>query len=45
MLAVAKALEQITDKPLVDLTNTAINLHEFQYNGLDEAGYLVDSQP
>ena len=38
MLAVAKVLEQLTGKPLTDLTNTAINLYEFQYNGLDEAG-------
>ena len=38
MLAVAKVLEQLTGKPLTDLTNTAINIHEFQYNGLDEAG-------
>ena len=38
MLAVAKVLEQLTRKPLTDLTNTAINLHEFQYNGLDETG-------
>ena len=38
MLAVAKALEPLTGKPLSDLTNTAINLREFRYNGLDEAG-------
>ncbi|ABP50879.1 MULTISPECIES: PaREP1 family protein [Pyrobaculum] len=38
MLAVAKVLEQLTGKPLSDLTNIALNLHEFQYNGLDEAG-------
>ncbi|GAB6946020.1 hypothetical protein JCM16161A_01500 [Vulcanisaeta sp. JCM 16161] len=38
MLAVAKVLEQLTDKPLVDLTNAAINLHEFRHNGLDETG-------
>ncbi len=38
MLAVAKILEQLMGKQIADLTNTAINLHEFQYNGLDEAG-------
>ncbi len=45
MLAVAKALEQLTGKPLVDLTNTAINLHEFQYNGLDETGGVFSRYP
>nr|WP_231818804.1 PaREP1 family protein [Thermoproteus tenax] len=35
MLAVAKALEDAAGLKLYDLTNVAINLHEFQYNGLD----------
>ena len=38
MLAVAKVLEGLIGKPLADLTNMAINLHEFRHNGLDESG-------
>ncbi len=38
MLAAAKLLEEAAGIELVDLTNVAINLHEFQYNGLDKSG-------
>jgi hypothetical protein len=38
MLAVASVLEKAAGVALVDLTNVALNLHEFQYNGLDRAG-------
>ncbi|MFZ8838634.1 MAG: PaREP1 family protein [Pyrobaculum sp.] len=38
MLAVAKDLEEATGMSLYDLTNLALSLHEFQYNGLDKSG-------
>ena len=38
MLAVAKDLEGATGLSLYDLTNLALSLHEFQYNGLDKSG-------
>jgi len=38
MLAVAKDLEEATGLSLYDLTNLALSLHEFQYNGLDKSG-------
>jgi hypothetical protein len=38
MLAVAKALDASAGTKLYDLTNVALSLHEFQYNGLDRSG-------
>jgi hypothetical protein len=38
MLAVAKDLEEVAGLSLYDLTNLALSLHEFQYNGLDKSG-------
>jgi len=38
MLAVAKDLEEAMGLSLYDLTNLALSLHEFQYNGLDKSG-------
>ncbi len=38
MLAVAKDLEEATGLSLYDMTNLALSLHEFQYNGLDKSG-------
>ncbi|MFZ8838788.1 MAG: PaREP1 family protein [Pyrobaculum sp.] len=38
MLAVAKDLEEVAGLSLYNLTNLALSLHEFQYNGLDKSG-------
>ncbi|AEA12610.1 PaREP1 domain containing protein [Thermoproteus uzoniensis 768-20] len=38
MLAAAAVLEEASGLKLADLTNVALNLHEFQYNGLDKSG-------
>jgi hypothetical protein len=38
MLAVAKDLEEVAGLSLYDLTNLALSLREFQYNGLDKSG-------
>jgi hypothetical protein len=37
-LAVAKDLEEVAGLSLYNLTNLALSLHEFQYNGLDKSG-------
>jgi len=38
MRETASALEEIYGRELVHLTDVALNLHEFQYNGLDAEG-------
>ena len=40
MRTIAQLLEPIYGYEIVFLTDLAINLHEFQYNGLDETGCL-----
>ena len=37
---VASALEEIYGRELIHLTDVALNLHEFQYNGLDPEGVV-----
>jgi hypothetical protein len=38
MREVASALEEVYGRELIHLTDIALNLHEFQYNGLDPEG-------
>jgi hypothetical protein len=40
MLEVARDLSQLAGRELLHYTNVALNLHEFQYNGLDRSGVL-----
>ena len=40
MRTIAQLLESIYGYEIVSLTDLAINLHEFQYNGLDETECL-----
>jgi len=40
MRAVAQLLEEVYGFEVVALTDVALNIHEFQYNGVDEAGIL-----
>ena len=40
MLEVARDLSQLAGRELLHYANIALNLHEFQYNGLDRSGVL-----
>ncbi|MCU7786757.1 PaREP1 family protein [Pyrobaculum sp. 3827-6] len=40
MLEVARDLAAAEGEELIHYANTALNLHEFQYNGLDKSGVL-----
>jgi len=40
MLEVARDLSQLVGQKLLHYANVALNLHEFQYNGLDRSGVL-----
>jgi len=40
MREVASALEEVYGRELIHLTDIALNLHEFQYNGLDPEGIV-----
>jgi hypothetical protein len=40
MREVASALEEVYGRELIHLTDVALNLHEFQYNGLDPEGVV-----
>jgi len=40
MREVASALEEVYGRELIHLTDIALNLHEFQYNGLDPEGVV-----
>lgn len=40
MREVASALEEAYGKELIHLTDIALNLHEFRYNGLDPEGVV-----
>ena len=40
MLEVARDLSQLVGQELLHYANVALNLHEFQYNGLDRSGVL-----
>ena len=40
MLEVARDLSQLAGPELLHYANIALNLHEFQYNGLDKSGVL-----
>jgi hypothetical protein len=40
MLEVARDLSQLAGRELLHYANTALNLHEFQYNCLDKSGVL-----
>jgi hypothetical protein len=40
MLEVARDLSQFAGQELLHYANVALNLHEFQYNGLDRSGVL-----
>jgi hypothetical protein len=40
MLEVARDLSQLAGRELFHYANVALNLHEFQYNGLDKSGVL-----
>jgi len=40
MLEVARDLSQLAGRDLLHYANVALNLHEFQYNGLDISGVL-----
>jgi hypothetical protein len=40
MLEVARDLSQLAGRELLHYANVALNLHEFQYNGLDKSGVL-----
>jgi len=40
MLEVARDLSQLAGPELLHYANVALNLHEFQYNGLDKSGVL-----
>ncbi len=40
MLEVARDLSQMAGQELLHYANVALNLHEFQYNGLDKSGIL-----
>ncbi len=40
MREVASVLEEVYGRELIHLTDVALNLHEFQYNGLDPEGVV-----
>ena len=40
MREVASVLEEVYGRELIHLTDVALNLHEFQYNGLDPEGIV-----
>ena len=40
MLEVARDLSQLVGQGLLHYANVALNLHEFQYNGLDRSSVL-----
>ena len=40
MLEVAQVISQLVGQKLLHYANVALNLHEFQHNGLDRSGVL-----
>ena len=44
MREVASALEEAYGKELIHLTDIALDLHEFRYNGLDPGGWSAATQ-